>query len=216
MTENLQFGDLAVLHECEPSLANALSVIAELHSEFGRQSWIVPGWSKQSCILCALTVRDVLHRIGFGEAKVRAVSVVIEATQAGRELHSLQIGVPGDIPQQGRWPGHLVTLVPSVCLLVDTTLYQAIRPEWDKWLTGMMAVTYRPEIPQGILQSALLPDEESRYELRIRWYDWASNNGWRASADTQKSRRQAVVEALCARYRRLTDQRTVANGVAVK
>jgi hypothetical protein len=191
-------------------LLDALDVIeAELHSSFDRQPWIrEPGYSKQSCLLTSLTVRDFLRELGFADANVRSVAVVMRAELAGREVHSLGIGVPGwgQVPEAGRFVGHIVAVVPSARLLIDTTLYPAIRPQWRGLLTGMFAVPYgsprsRRMFGLSPFAATMIADEADGFKMTIVWLDRRDNKAWRNGGDNEPLRRVAVLAALCERAR---------------
>lgn len=190
-------------------LLDALAIIeTELHPAFDRQPWLREwGYSKQSCLLASLAVRDFLREIGFADAKVRSVAVVMRAELAGRELHSVGIGLPDDVAPEGRFAGHIVTVIPSARLLIDTTLYQAIRPQWRGCLTGMMAVPYgapRDTLMFGLapFAAALIAEDTDGFNMSIVWLDRRNNKTWRNGGDNEELRRVAVVAALRERWRK--------------
>ena len=45
-------------------------------------------------------------------------------------------------PEPEKFNGHAVCSVPSLSLLIDTTVYQAIRPHWGEAVSGMAAIKY--------------------------------------------------------------------------
>ena len=197
-------GDLTVAGDFPPKVIKALAAIADaLHPAFDRQDWIAPGWSKQSCVLTSLTCRDFLLGLGYVDARVRSCALVVRAEEAGRELHSLGIGdVPGQPPTPaGRWNGHMVVTVPSVRLLLDTTIYQAIRPQWPA-LTGMMAALILPQpgsftvFGKRPIAGTELRDDDRAYAANLLWLDDRSNRVWRSGGDAQEWRRQVTLAAL--------------------
>jgi hypothetical protein len=197
-------GDLTVAGDFPAKVMKALAAIADaLHPAFDRQDWIAPGWSKQSCVLTSLTCRDFLAGLGFIDAVVSPCALVVRAEEAGRELHSLGVG---DIPGQpatpaGRWNGHMVVTVPSVRLLLDTTIYQSIRPQWPA-LTGMMATQLLAQ-PASFtvygkhpIAGIELREEDRAYAVNVLWLDDRSNRVWRRGGDAQEWRRQVTLGAL--------------------
>jgi hypothetical protein len=196
-----------------PLLA-ALGIIGtELHEAFDRQPWLrEPGYSKQSCLLASLTVADFLRELGYADANVRSVAAVMKGELEGRMVHSLGIGVVPDGKQAppGRFDGHIVTVVPSARLLIDTTLHQAIRPQWRGLLTGMMAVQYG--VPRsGARMFGLAPfagakiDDGAGFVMEVVWLDRRDNKGWRKGGDNEEWRRVAVLAALRDRLEQATE-----------
>jgi hypothetical protein len=124
-------------------LPKAITVVSEhMHLLFAVEPWIAHAdKSKECCILCSLTVRDFLHGIGFTDAVARPVSTYIDAQHNGKRLSRLIIGHPKDDHpvKTMRWQGHMVCVVPSHGMLIDTTLHQAQRPAWPE-LPGIVAV----------------------------------------------------------------------------
>lgn len=196
--------DLALVVDVPPvRLLKPLAVIGRyLHEYFDREPWIVStDWSKHSCILCALTVRDYLRRLGFA-ARVRPVCVIMGATQDGRQLHSLGIGQPGDPPRQNGWPGHLVTECEGI--LIDTTLYPARREHWPR-LPGMTAVPIKRITDPEAQRFGLWPiaglnmtNDDPGYDFSLGWFDNPDNRSWLAAPDAKAARRANVVNQLAA------------------
>jgi hypothetical protein len=192
-------------------LAKAMAVITTIHDEYAVQPWVKhKDISKESCVLCALTVRDFLHRIGFKDARVRSVCAIIKAKRGEEELHSLGIGTPHDrrvLP--GKWAGHLVTTVDG--FLIDTTLAPWKRPQWPD-LSDMVVLEMFDEpnghpLPPGqmwpIAGAHLDADDGSLIEMV--YLDRPDNQSWKSAnlaggGDVDKSRRRAVVDALVKRF----------------
>lgn len=206
----LALGDMAVLGKMPAKIFKALAVIADtLHPAFARQPWIADHEkSKESCVLCALTVRDFLVDIGFADARVRPVVTVMRATRKGTELHSLGIGVPGTPPQDGRWVGHLVVWVPRAKVLIDTTLYRAGRPQWPD-LPGMLAVDTSAYADHGskvwglkpIVGAVMTETDDPDYCYEIIYFDNPKNTLWRHGSDARGAwKRAAVLAALRERF----------------
>jgi hypothetical protein len=74
-------------------------------------------------------------------------TVVMRSERGGDELWSLAIGVPGDPDQLDKFSGHAAVIVPSEGILIDTTLYQAIRPQWHGAVSGNDGARARPQEP---------------------------------------------------------------------
>src|SRR5262245_23199620 len=126
----VMIGDVAVVTNPGAKLLKAVATINGIHDAFDATGVMkFPGKSKESCILCALAVRDFLQRIGFKDAAVRSVGVLVQARRNGEVLHSVGVGLPArfytDEAAKGRngsgWNGHLVTTVGK--FMIDTTLY---------------------------------------------------------------------------------------------
>ena len=192
-------GDMIVAEPPPPRLAQALAVIAEyLHPALDMSPMAIPGKSRISCILCSLVVRDFLFRGGFRDAQLRPVVFVIRAEdEDGRELHSLGVGNPqGPDPRKGNaWDGHAV--VTAGGWLIDTTLYQANRPQWPA-LPGMLAVPLMDDLGLKVMGLPMLSGfvgagpSESRIDLA--WGDQPTNKLWRDAPDAQRpvARRRVV------------------------
>jgi hypothetical protein len=201
----ITLGDMTVLGQPPPKLAKALAVIAgTLHQEYAADPHMAtPDKSKESCILCSLTVRDFLHNIGLIDAVVQPVALVVYATRAGEQLHSAGCGEP-DAPQRdGRWNGHMVTVVNR--WLIDATIYQiAPRPAWPD-LGGMMALPLtdlkisRWHGMRGIAGADMV-DPDTDYCCSVRWYDARQNKRWRDAPDTKPIRRAVVVDTMVRRF----------------
>lgn len=204
--------NLKVIGNPPPKLARALSVIdSTLHNSFDMRGTMDIGKSKDSCVLCALTVRDFLREIGL-PANVAPVALVMWANEHGEQLHSLGVGAPHDrevLP--GRWCGHLVTVVNN--WLIDTVLYQSQRPQWDG-LPGMMALKLLPRAQRHTLpiypdhpiiagMHASEPDRPT-YEFAITWLDNPKNRSWSEGPDARNiDLRAPVVQHLATEFGRL-------------
>lgn len=207
----MSLSDFIPLDTPPPSLGAALHVIAsEMHEAFAADATLKQDVSKRSCIMCSLTVRDFLSRIGFA-AEVRACLFTIEArTITGEFIHSLGIGTEnwklGKLKTGTGWNGHMVTLADG--WLIDTTLFQAVRPMWRQ-LPGMMAA----EVIKGDIEPVQIPDvagnkfpmrplaafsgrQEDGTRLRFQWLDQPRNRWWKDAPDTRPGRRRSVVEHL--------------------
>lgn len=205
----MQLGDMLVIGEPPARLLRPLAVIADgLHRGFELQPNIRPGISKESCVLCALTVRDVLREAGFERARVAPVATIMWATENGKELHSLGIGDPDDqrSAPADRWVGHLVVVAAGY--LIDATLYRAIRPAWSD-MSPMIALPLNPKRSHrrirmlDVLAGGVFTDDERPgYEFHVVWLDNPTNKGWLAGPDRESARRAGVVDALLATLNR--------------
>ncbi len=207
----IQLGDMTVLGDMPAKLLKALAVIADtLHPAFALQPWIAnDDKSKESCVLCSLTARDFLRKIGFADARVRPVVTVMRATRQGQELHSLGIGVPGT-PHGWplEWNGHAVIHIPSASALVDTTLYRAKRPQWPD-LPGMLAINTTDYARRDtkvwgldvVVGAEIRDTDDPDYLYELVYLDNPTNTGWRRGPDARdKWKRRDVLAALRARF----------------
>lgn len=203
---HLQLGDLLVVGDFKPKMIKALAVIADrLHPAYDAlPNKKKVGSSKESCLFSSLATRDFLVGIGYADATVRTCMLYARADRNGDEVWSLAIGVPGDRDQLDKFNGHAAVIVPSENILIDTTLYQAIRPQWQGAITGMMAVEYLPDSPyrvRGLKQIAGMEFKAAEDGLRfeIAWGD-RPNINWRRQPDMTDpqslQRRRTVAKAL--------------------
>ena len=202
----LQLGDMQIIkgHAGPPAtLVKALAVIGDrLHQAFDAR--IPKGKSKQSCVLCALTVRDFLRAIGFA-ARVESVSFFAEAKRNGVLLHALSVGTPGAgrAAEPGHWNGHLVTLAGH--WLIDTTLYQAQRPAWPH-LPAMIAVPMqktgrRYNGMPTLAAIASVTRGDDGYLFDAAWMLNRKNRGWKQMPDSRdKMLREPVIWDLVAKF----------------
>jgi hypothetical protein len=202
----LTLGDLQIIGEnASPpvKLIKALAVIADrLHPSFDAHPRVEKNKSKESCVLCALTVRDFLRTIGFA-ARVEPVCFIGMAERNGTLLHSAGIGMRGPIEKiGGRWNGHLITIVRDSGWLIDTTLYQVQRPAWPH-LPGMIAISldeigYRKERfeYQGMPALAAIhthdPDDGD-YRFDAGWLLNPGNKLWRNGPDGRNAALRAPI-----------------------
>lgn len=205
----IPLGDMTVIGMPPPKLVKALAVIAKhLHPAYRALPWIKGGHSEHACILSSLTVRDFLFRIGFHDAELAPVLFAIRATRGDEQLHSLGVGDPD--PREHRkvgkesrgWPGHLVVKLPKAEWLIDTTLFQARRPQWPD-LPGMMAVPLTPSNDPahrayGLFPlSGLIGKADDGTDVDILWLNQPKNKWWRQAPDGRdKRRREPVVRLL--------------------
>ena len=197
-----QFNDMTVMGAPPLKLRNALEIIANhLHQEFAKVSWLPhKDRSKESCILCSLTVREFLVRADFQDADARPVCLYLSAHKGGRLVKQLMVPDPDDKRQlPSRWAGHMVVVIPSAAYLIDTTLYQAARPEW-KSLPGMAAVPLYPANASLFSMkqiSCVSWKEEDGYKVTAGWLDAPTNKSWRKSGiERMKNLRRPVINKM--------------------
>jgi hypothetical protein len=198
-----QLGDLAVLaHPPAKMLKAMVAISARAHPAYDECSGIAAGGSKDKCLFMSLAVRDFLVEIGFADATVRSCFLYIAANDLeGRELWSVGIGAPGQVYTDGKFNGHTVCAVPSLSLLIDTTIYQAIRPHWSGAVTGMAAIKYHQPWPHQMIHGCpsiagagiALPDRS----VMMLWLDRPEIN-WKREIDFRQKndRRRYVTKAL--------------------
>lgn len=203
----MTLGDLLIVGTPPAPFVRALGAIAgALHPAFDQI--VVPGKSKESCVLASLAVRDFLWQAGFKDARLVTVYLAIRAVDAaGRELHSVGVGdhngtVPVSVPvpkETGdRWNGHMVVEVPSVGYMVDTTMFNMKRPAWPD-LPGMIAT---PIERDGVTRSfgldhlACIRTEIDDGVQLMLWWLVQPNERWRDAPDTERHRRLSVVKAM--------------------
>lgn len=203
--------DMLVVGTPPAKFVKALAAVASaLHPAFDA---ILPraGKSKESCVLCSLTVRDFLWKIGLKDARLTTVYLAIQATDpAGTEIHSVGVGdhsrdvpvaVPVPVETGARWNGHMVVEVPSAGYVIDTTLFHMKRPAWPV-LPGMIAAPIERDGMQSYgldhlaATGAIMPDGNT---LRM-WWLLQENPRWRSARDTERSLRAPVVKALVQRF----------------
>lgn len=195
-SNTIRLGDLLVAGDPPAKLIKAAAAISQImHRAYEERSLS----SKTSCVLSSLTVRDFLFRIGFKNAEVESVVFALRAEQDGAELHSLGIGSLNGrgVDQPGRWNGHMVAVL-SGEWLIDTTLYQAVRPQWPE-LPGMVLCPlvkadtrfYDLDLMAGF---TITPDEKR--SVRGMWLHQPLNKRWRDAPDASRRRRQPIVGEL--------------------
>jgi hypothetical protein len=200
----LKLGDMAVVGEHPGKMVKALAVVAsELHSAYDAfHDCPKPGGSKEACLFSSLAVRDFLVEIGFKDATVRSVACVVRATRhEGEEIHSVGVGVPFQTQRDEKFNGHAVVTVPSLYLMIDTTLYPWDRPAWNGGLPGMMALSYHAPDPSlklygcDAIAGMTISSDDRRIDMI--WIDRPEVN-WKREIDfrVRSPRRAAVTKAL--------------------
>jgi len=206
-------GDMMLIGKPPAKLVKALAVISDsLHQEFAKEKWIKPNeHSKRSCILCSLAVRDFLQRIGFLEAEIAPVLFAIQATDVeGKLLHSLGVGTHDldearkNVSSANGWPGHMIVRLPKAGWLIDTTLYQANRPQWSS-LPGMMCVPLKTMRGHGRYYglkpiSGMSISVEDKGRIDFMWLDQPKNTFFKGGPDMKREHRKLVVELMVSRF----------------
>jgi len=195
---------LLVAAKIDSRMASALSAVATtLHPEFDKI--VVPGKSKESCVLCSLAVRDFLWRAGWKDATCTTVYMMIVASDpAGKEIWSLGVGDhvgiptvdPAPVEDAMRWNGHMVVEVPSAGIIIDTTMYPARRAYWPH-LPGMVAaqIDNNGPVSYGLKPVAGLASDDDKGSVRVVWLR-QPNKRWQGAPDAVRARRAPVVKAL--------------------
>lgn len=201
----LQLGDLTVVGEPPPKLAKALAVIATMHDEFGKYhpEFKASLSTKRCCILASLTVRDFLFRLGYVDAEVAPCLFSVRAIRSGVLLHSLGVGDTDHRtaanPENRRtgWPGHMVTILPKTGWLIDTTLFQAVRPQWPN-LPGMFATELMDieDRPFQLKPLSGVSMKDTGAEVDAMWLHQPKNMYWRDAPDARRRRRDPMVRAM--------------------
>lgn len=197
--------DMLVCGKPPLKLTKALAVISEMLHE----TWtfdMLDGFdiSKRSCVLSSLTVRDFLFQAGIHDAVVEPVFTYMEAQQDGVTIHNLGIGKPDEpASSPNHWPGHMVAVSREAGYLIDTTLYQAQRPQWPD-LPNMIAAPLngngRVFGEFDALGGLQIPPDEAGYSFDIAWLHTPNNVGWKRAPDVENMRRKRklVVEKMVA------------------
>lgn len=198
-----RLGDMIVMADPPPKMWRALTVIAAHANEaYDQCSGIAPGGLRDKCLFASLAVRDFLVEIGYDDATVRACMLYIDANDLdGKQIWSVGIGAPGQQDIEEKYNGHAVCTVPSLSLLIDVTVYQAIRPQWCDTVSGMAAIKYHKPWPNQLIHGCpsiagaeiALPDRR----VGMLWLDRPEVN-WRQQPDFRQKndRRRYVTKAL--------------------
>jgi hypothetical protein len=184
-----QLGDMLVVGEHEPKLIKALAVIAGvLHPAYNDlEDRRKIDSSKESCLFSSLVARDFLVAVGYADATVRPCTLVARAERDGKEVWSLGIGLVGEREIPEKFNGHAAVVIPSKNILIDVTLYQMIRPQWDGAITGMMALQYLPDSPYRVrdlkqIAGMVFEAVGDNMQFEIAWGDRPDIN-WRRQPD---------------------------------
>ncbi|UPK03080.1 hypothetical protein [Bradyrhizobium sp. 170] len=199
----LQLGDMTVFGRWPGKMMKALAAIsARAHQAYDECSDLPRGSSRDKCLFMSLAVRDFLVQIGFADATVRACFLYIAANDLqGRELWSVGLGAPGQEPNPEKFNGHAVCTVPSLELLIDTTVYQAIRPQWADSVGGMVAIKYHKPWANQLIHGCLsIAGCETELPDRRVWMIWLERPelNWKREIDFRRrnERRRYLTKAL--------------------
>lgn len=197
-------GDMLVIPDQLPAkMWKALAAISlRGHAAYDECSGVPAGGSRDKCLFMSLAVRDFLVQIGYRDATARPCFLFINAEDLqGKELWSVGIGAPGQRELPEKFNGHAVCTVPSLQLLIDCTMYQAIRPQWDGAVSGMAAVQYHEPWPdQKVHGCPSIAGTEARLPDRrvlMLWLD-RPELPWKQSLDfrVKNDRRRFVTKAV--------------------
>ena len=199
-------GDMMLMteHPQPVTMMKALAAISlGAHAAYDKCSGFAPGTSHDKCLFMSLAVRDFLVQIGFTDATVRGCFLYICADDLdGKQLWSVGTGAPGQPALgDGKFNGHAVVVIPSLSLLVDVTVYQAIRPQWNHAVSGMVALPYHePWQRQAILGCPSIAGVEVELTDRrvcMLWLDRPELQ-WKRALDyrVKSDRRKCVTAAL--------------------
>lgn len=208
----INLGDMAVLCESDDLEAKAWRALAaislRLHESYDEVSGTAKGASKDKCLFTSLAIRDFLVAIGYRDATVRGCALYIYANdKEDQQIWSVGIGVPGEADIEGKFNGHAVCVIPSLNLLIDTTLYQAHRPQYFGDMPGMIAAQYYEPQHAGLMKLYRLPifanavARDDVRELNVVWLD-RPDLPWKKSEDfrIRNNRRIAVTKAMLNAY----------------
>jgi hypothetical protein len=203
ITSAYRIGDLTMMANPPAKMWKALTVIAaEINEAYDRCSDIAPGGMRDKCLFASLAVRDFLVQIGYDDATVRPCFLYIDATDLDdKQIWSVGIGAPGQELIPEKFNGHAVCTVPSLNLLIDTTVYQAIRPHWRDTVSGMTAIKYHDpwqnQLIHGCPSIAGAEIELPDRKVGMLWLDRPELN-WKQSPDFREKnhRRRYVTKAL--------------------
>lgn len=199
-----QLGDMIVMADPPHKMWKALAVIAtRVHDAYDECSGIGPGGMQDKCLFASLAIRDFLVQIGYDDATVRSCFLYIDAVDLqDKPIWSVGIGAPGQQDVEEKFNGHAVCTVPSLSLLIDVTVYQAIRSHWAGAITGMAAIKYHKPWTKQLIHGCPsiagaqieLPDRR----VGTLWLDRPDVN-WKQQPDFRQKneRRRYVTKALC-------------------
>jgi hypothetical protein len=201
----LELGDMLVAADPPAKMMKALAAIStRAHQAYDEVSGLPPGTSHDLCLFMSLAVRDFLVNIGYADATVRGCALyIVAADQDDKEIWSIGTGVPGQADEPNKFNGHAVCTVPSLNLLIDTTVYQSVRPHWCGAVKGMMVTNYfepNPAAFRKLYGCHVIAIGEKKLDDRtvaIAWLDRPELQ-WRKTDDfrVRNARRIAVTKAL--------------------
>jgi len=202
----IQLGDMTVIGNWPGKIMKALAVIADTaHPAYDKFPGAPKGGSKEACLFTSLAIRDFFVAIGHTDATAHGCACYIRATGLdGKDVWSVGIGKPNEFSKEGKFNGHAVCTVPSLKLMIDATLYPAIRPQWNGAISGMIAVPYGPPMTdQSFFDRYPFAGAEVYAEGRrvnIIWTDRPELR-WKRSIDFERTpRRRAVTRALIEQF----------------
>lgn len=184
--------DLLLCGEPPLEFTKAMAVVSATLHELWAQELRGSEVSKISCVLSSITVRDFLFQAGFKDARVEPVFTYMAAYRHGEMIHNLGIGKPDESPsQEGHWAGHMIAVIPSIEYIVDTTLYQAMRPQWPDLPPMLATPTTQIDADYGgfrALAGLQMPKEDEGYMFEALWLHTPDNVKWRKAPDIEGMR----------------------------
>ena len=155
----------------------------------------------KSCIFAALTVRDVLRRLGH-HAEVRSVGLLIQAARENVPLGMVGVGINALIgePYTGsNWDGHLVVTVGD--WLIDPTFGNYRRQHWE-WIPDVAIVTRDRSklIKDGARVIAQLQAAERDCQFEANWIARGRNTGWRGTPVARPAIRRDMIDEIVHKY----------------
>lgn len=207
----IQLGDLLVIGEWPTRMIRALAVIADTtHRAYdafvaSHPAGARAGGSKDACLFTSLAVREFLVAIGYQDATARSCACYMRANGLdGKDIWSIGIGKPNEVPIPDKFNGHAVVTIPSLKLLIDTTLYPAIRPQFGDALRGMIALPFHdPDPTSDVYGRKRFAGAEVQLTDRIFEIIWTDRPEikWKQTIDFVRTpRRRAVTRALIEQF----------------
>lgn len=198
----MTLGDMTVVGRWPGKAMKALATVSlALHPAYDAVSGLAPGAGHDKCLFMSLAVRDFLVQIGFKDATVKGCFLYISADDlAGKQIWSVGLGAPGQEPIADKFNGHAAVIVPSLDLLIDTTVYQAIRSQWCDTVSGMVAIRYHAPSKLVIHGCPSIAGAELKLPDRIVMMHWLDRPDiyWKRALDFRQKndRRRAVTRTL--------------------
>ena len=215
----MKLKDLQIVGGISPKMVKAAAALSHMHDLFDAETRIVPGASKGSCIMSALTARDLMWKLGWKDAAIMPVYLRVEGWHGDKGLWSVGVGDhdtfhahhsrPGFKPLVDRttgpgWNGHAVVISPAANVLIDPTIGQCRRDQWPT-LPEMLVVELLPDTPSPNLMPSHAPiigfdwvehqdvPETRADRVRVHYTAQPFNTRWRDAPDAERTRRAPVV-----------------------
>ena len=148
--------------------------------------------ARDTCIITAATLRDVLEELGVPAKLIR-----VEAVGFGKNGPTI-LGSDGDGSRRraagpGMWPGHLA-VVATEQFLLDPTLDQitGCKPFageiTEEWLNGTRTLWW--------VDGERAPGFPSQAKTATRYHAFPGRGGWKSAPDFRPSRRRELVASI--------------------